>query len=151
MGGTLHACAWKALAASSVSVTPASAEDEPRLCRELGALADASRDGRTHQVRIVFTGGDDERARCTGSGKVERKFCRWFSAHPENAHFVSMTQKALTCLERDPQPPQDDPDVIVLHAWWSRGTFDAESGPLSRDPVSFVMDMDLTARKVRGG
>jgi hypothetical protein len=57
-----------------------------------------------------------------------------------------MTQQALVCLGRDPLPPQDDPDEIALHAWWSRGAFDAESGPLLRDRVSFVMDMDLSGQ-----
>jgi hypothetical protein len=141
MALTLHARALLALATLVIGAVSAFAADEPAFCKQLASLADAGNDGRFHQVRLVWK-KDADRVACSGEGKAEKRFCRWFTAQPEHIHWISMSQEALTCLGQDPLPPSD-PDEFVIHSWWSRGGFPAKSGPLLRERVEFTMDMDL--------
>jgi hypothetical protein len=141
MALTLHARGLLALATLVFVAAPTFADEDPTgLCEQLAVLADAGNDGRFHQVGIVWK-KDTERVACSGEGKAEKYFCRWFSAQPNHSQWISTSQAALACLGHDRLPPSD-PDEFVIDSWWSRGAFAAESGPLFRERVRFTMDMN---------
>lgn len=134
--------AWLASAACFLAA-PAFADQQPDLCGQLALLADAGRDGRVHQVRLVWKEGG-EVAACKAHGAVERRICRWIRRDESARYFVSFSQDALGCLGRDPLPPEDpDPDVVALDAHWTKGAFHVESGPLLREGQRFTMELDL--------
>jgi hypothetical protein len=141
--------AWVAAALLVFALPALAGDDRPELCKRLVSLADASHDGAIHQVRIIWTRAG-HRPACGGAGLAERAFCRWFGQEELIASSIVLSQTALSCLGLDPEPPYDpepseDPnlDTVVTNAWWSAGGFKAESGPLARDHLGFVMDMSI--------
>ena len=128
------------LAALLAFVVPAFAAGESDLCGQLSKFVDDDHAG-FRQVRLVWR-SQRPAPECTATDAAERRLCRWLVAHHATEYPVVLSQEALACLGHDPLPP-DDPDVFVTNAWWTRGGFEAESGPLHRDGLSFAMDMDL--------
>ena len=126
---------------------PAFAKDaQPELCARLASLADAAGDGHVRQVRIIWREGR-ERPECGGAGTTERAFCRWLTRDVLSTRLIPLSQRALSCLGLNPEPPADsDPDEFVAIAWWTAGGFIANSGPLARDHLAFAMDMNIGAK-----
>jgi hypothetical protein len=141
-----------AILGTSGLASPAHAGDPAQLlCLQLVRLVEAGRDGAIHRVRIEFPSAQDEDEappppRCKASDDAGRAFCRWLPRHLRRTDrgMLALSQDALECLGKPREPPLGD-DGVVLHSWWSGGTWSPESGALKREHVDFAMTMDLGA------
>ncbi|HTU66597.1 MAG TPA: hypothetical protein VMF52_11650 [Steroidobacteraceae bacterium] len=128
---------------------PALADDEQPICARLAALADAASDGAIHQVRITWPVPEKPPGCKATRAGAERNLCRWLLDRTRRGSHapISMSQDALECLGHPPAPGGvSDGGDLILHAWFTGGTWHPLNDTLAREHAEFTMEMDL-----RGG